>query len=102
MKVSEEYTRVLTNFNKVGNNFTSTSGEKFTTYRVNLAGEVSTYLMSVPKSKELLQFDEIKFQLKKDKNGMLRLKDVHFTKDIKYTYDLNQSIQHLFENNFDV
>ncbi len=100
MILNKLYTRVLTNFNKEGKGFTSTSGQKFTTYRVNLAGEVSSYLMSIPTKKELLQFDEITFKLKKDKNGMLRLSDVKFKKDIQFTFDVNKSLQHLFQDNF--
>ena len=101
MKVNETYTRVLTNFNKEGNNFTSTSGEKFTTYRVTLAGEVSSYLMSIPAGKTIEQFDEIEFKLTLGKGGKIRLSNVKFTKDVKFTYDVNKSLQHLFQNDFD-
>ena len=101
MQVNKTYKRVLTNWNKDGNNFTSTSGEKFTTYRVNLAGEVSSYLMSIPAGKTIEQFDEIEFKLTVGKGGKIRLSNVKFTKDIQFTFDVNKSLQHLFQNNFD-
>ena len=85
MKVNETYTRVLTNFNKEGKGFTSTSGEKFTTYRVNLAGEISSYLMSIPAGKTIEQFDEIEFKLTLGKSGKIRLSNVKFKKDVKFT-----------------
>jgi hypothetical protein len=101
MELNKTYTRVLTNFNKEGKGFTSTSGEKFITYRVNLAGEISSYLMSIPAGKTIEQFDEIKFKLTLGKGGKIRLSNVKFTKDVKFTYDVNKSLQHLFQNDFD-
>ena len=101
MKIGETYTRVITSWNKEGNGFTSTSGAKFNTYRVNLAGEVSSYLMVIPAERNIEQYDEIEFKLTLGRGGMIRLTQVKFKKDTQFTYDVNKSLQHLFNNNFD-
>ena len=101
MKIGETYTRVITNFNKEGNGFTSTSGAKFNTYRVMLAGEISSYLLVIPAERNIEQYDEIEFKLTVGRGGMIRLTQVKFKKDINYSYDVNKALKNLFENNFD-
>jgi hypothetical protein len=85
MKTNERYQARIFSIEKEGRSFTSNSGTKYTNYKVKLENVPSYYRMAIPSTRIIDIGDEIKFTLKVDKKGMLRLYDVELISyDIKF------------------
>lgn len=85
MLVNKSYQGIITSMEKEGRGFTSSTGVKYSNYKVRLEGCVGTYQMAIACDRTIGVGDEIRFTLKIDKKKKLRLNDVQLVRyDIKF------------------
>ena len=85
MTLNQTYQGILSSMVKDGRGFTSTSGTKYTNYKVMFENHPTSYQMAIENTRSIEVGDEISFELKLDKKSKLRLYNVKLVRyDIKY------------------